>query len=245
MEKIDEYFEKAVFLSDAHLGTGDDDKKRENVLIDFLSKEINEKVVLFIIGDLFDFWFEYKNAIPKGHYRLIAKLIELVNSGTKIYYIAGNHDFWTGNFFKREIGIEFHSEALKVEIYGKKLYIAHGDGIKRKDWGYRLLKKIFRNRINIFLYRWLHPDFGIPFAKMISKASRDYSTERDYGSDLEYFEFAKKKFKEGFDAVILAHTHRPYFKKVDSKYYVNIGDWLVNFSYLEINKDKFQLKYKG
>ena len=243
MENITGSYKKAVFISDAHLGNGIDDEKREEKLIDFLDKNLNSETLLFIVGDLFDFWFEYKSAVPKGHYKLFARLIDIVKQGSKIYYIAGNHDFWVGSFFEKEIGIVFCPEPLTAELFNKKMYIMHGDGLKKKDWGYRFLKRVFRNRLNIFLYRWLHPDIGIPFAKRMSKTSRDYTSEKDYGSDSEYIDFAKTKFENGFDVVILAHSHKPVSESFEGKYYINSGDWIENFSYILMTEDSIELKY--
>lgn len=236
---------KVIFLSDIHLGMGnkEQDKIRERFFVDFLKSNLNKNDRLFIVGDLFDFWFEYKTVIPKGHLLTLATLQELCDSGIKIDYIAGNHDFWVGQYFKEELGIEFHSEPLSVALDEKKFFIIHGDGLKKNDSAYRVLKSVFRNKLNIFLYRWLHPDIGVPLAKWCSQSSRDHTANKDYGDEGEYVDFAENKVKEGFDHVIMGHTHKPLEKVFgDGKSLINTGDWIHNFSYAKFENNKLTLE---
>jgi len=236
--------QQTYFIADAHLGAKnlDDNHRREQIILEFLNHIKRDNSTLFIVGDLFDFWFEYNKVIPKEHFKVICKLYELKSENMEIFHVAGNHDFWIGNFLKNSLEIEHFENSVEVDISGKKFFIAHGDGLKQKDKGYRFLKKILRNKINIKLYKSLHPDFGIPFAKKVSRTSRKYTTNKKYGSDDEYFDFAKKKFSSGFDNVILAHTHRPVIEKIESKTFINLGDWINSFTYGYFDGKKLELK---
>jgi len=223
---------QVLFISDAHLGAGEISQKREKMLVRFLRGSLKPDDRLFIVGDLFDFWFEYRTVIPKTNILIISCLRELAEDGVRIDYVAGNHDFWAGDFFRRELGLHFHPEPVREIIDGKTFHIMHGDGLLKNDGGYRLLKRIFRNRLNIFLYRWLHPDIGVPFAKWCAGTSRDYTSKKDFGGFEEYLDFAGRLFAEGTDYVIMGHVHEPYIMRHDVvKAYVNLGDWIEHFSY--------------
>ncbi|MFC1556418.1 UDP-2,3-diacylglucosamine diphosphatase [candidate division KSB1 bacterium] len=236
---------QVLFISDAHLGaedvkTGHD---REKILVAFLRESLKSGDRLFIVGDLFDFWFEYLTVIPKQGILILSCLRELSEKGVRIDYVAGNHDFWVGDFFRQELGLFFHSEPVEEIIDGKRFFIIHGDGVKRRDAGYRMLKKVFRNRFNIVLYRWLHPDIGIPFAKWCSGSSRKYTSKKDYGGNEEYLDFAKYYFEKGFDYVVMGHTHDPVFERIDViKAFVNIGDWIEHFSYVRFFNGELTLE---
>jgi len=231
-------------MSDAHLGarTLNDNLQRERKVLSFFDYVKNERSSLFIVGDLFDFWFEYRNVLPKENLKIIAKLLELKEKKIEVFYVAGNHDFWIGNFLKNELGIEYFEYSAEIEISGKKFYIVHGDGLKKSDKGYRIIKKVLRNRFNIFLYKLIHPDIGIPLAKRVSRTSRIYTSNKDYGSDEEYKEFAEKKFLQGFDYIIFGHTHKPDERKINEKKLMNIGDWITNFTYAYFDGKNLELK---
>jgi len=240
---------KTLFISDLHLGifTPEEERKREQKLVRFLRESLHTGDRLFIVGDLFDFWFEYKTVIPKEYNLVLTCLRELTDGGIRIDYIAGNHDFWAGGFFKNQLGLAFHPEPITEIIDGKTFYIIHGDGLKKNDRGYRLMKRIFRNKVNIFLYRWLHPDIGVPLAKWFSHLSRNYTAHRDYGNNQEYIAFAEQRFAEGIDFVIMAHTHDPFeYTNPAGKRIINIGDWITNYTYTEYADGVIALKkYKG
>ncbi|MFC1564619.1 UDP-2,3-diacylglucosamine diphosphatase [candidate division KSB1 bacterium] len=236
---------KVIFISDIHLGMGNEgeERKKEQMLVSFLRENLNPGDRLFILGDMFDFWFEYKKAIPKDHLLVLACLKELNQKNVVIDYIAGNHDFWVGDFFKKELGLHFHAEPVKEKIGDKTFFIMHGDGLKKSDSAYRFLKKVFRSRLNIFLYRWIHPDIGIPFAKWCSHSSRNHTSNRDYGSDDEYIAFAEEKFKEDIDHVIMGHTHRPKMHTSQGgKILINTGDWIRSFSYAKYENGSLTLE---
>jgi len=190
---------------------------------------------LFIVGDLFDFWFEYRHAVPNRHFAVLAKLHEIRKRGVEIDYLAGNHDMWLGSFLQHEVGLNIHHEAITRDLFGLKCHITHGDGTARDDVGYRILKRIMKHPVNVFLYRLLSPDIGVPFARRMSQTSR---TLKDSGKhwDRQYREYAVSKLAEGFDVVVMGHTHRPKIESIDGKVLVNLGDWLQHFTFCEINE---------
>ncbi|RMD89432.1 MAG: UDP-2,3-diacylglucosamine diphosphatase [Calditrichaeota bacterium] len=228
------------FISDAHLGSEAKDKELAKIelLLNFLDFVRQQADILYIVGDLFDFWFEYRHAIPKTSLKILAKLFQLVEKGVQVRYFAGNHDLWLGNFLQQELGIKIYHEPLDVIHNGLKFYIAHGDGLAKGDRGYRFLKRIFKNRLNIFLYRWLHPDVGVPLAKFFSNRSR---TKGENPFDEDYWNLATSLLGKGYDVVIFGHTHKPLFKRIDGRYYINLGDWIENFTYLHLKHTTLQL----
>jgi len=216
------------FISDVHLGLFNREKDRisEDLLISFLEIIKKECSVLYILGDLFDYWFEYKSVIPKHYYRILTKLKELTDSGVTIEYLMGNHDFGHLDFFANELGIVVHRSDIEVRIIDKLFYLSHGDGKEPGDYSYLLLKKILRSRLANQLYRYIHPDIGIKLARSSSRTSRGYSDKKliDDSDGLE--EFAKSKIELGFDYVVMGHRHKLINKQIATGYYINLGDWL-------------------
>jgi UDP-2,3-diacylglucosamine hydrolase len=235
---------KIYFFSDAHLGSGSakQEQFKQNKLLSLLKKVESEATRLYIVGDLFDFWFEYKYLIPKNFQRVLNCLSELREKGINIDYLCGNHDFWLGDFLPEQLGIPVHRDRLEIEHQGKRLYISHGDGLAKSDWGYRILKKILRSKINIWLYRQLPSDFSIPLAKFVSGSSRNYTSGRETKFLEEYRQFAEEKIKSGFDIVILGHTHQPLMEKIGNGFYVNLGDWFKHYSYAVMEKGEIRLE---
>ena len=160
---------KIYFASDQHFGIPDAErsKLREKKFISWLDEVKVDAKAIFLLGDLFDFWFEYKHAIPKDQHEVLFMLSDLINQGIPIDYISGNHDFWMGDFFTDEIGVTIHKDYFDFEYNNLKLHLIHGDGLAKADGGYRFLKKILRNRFNIWLYKKLPPDWAIPLAKKV------------------------------------------------------------------------------
>jgi UDP-2,3-diacylglucosamine hydrolase len=235
--------EKIYFISDAHLGEHNPrlETRKEERLTAFLQYIAADAEILYVVGDLFDFWFEYKHAVPAHHHRILHQLAWLVDRGTRVVYLAGNHDFWLGDFFVREVGMEISGEPLAVEHQGLKLFIAHGDGLAQKDKGYRVLKKILRHPFNIRLYRFIHPDIGIPLARLASVSSRAYTDQRVLELVSEYEAAAKDLLSQGFDAVILGHSHYPGLRRLGEKTYLNIGDWITHFTYGSLHGGRLEL----
>jgi UDP-2,3-diacylglucosamine hydrolase len=231
---------RTFIISDAHLGAQSAEREGKKVsellaFLDFVKEKDGE---LIICGDLFDFWFEYRHAVPRLHFRVITKLSDLVSSGVTIHYVAGNHDFWLDSFLHDQVGMTLHHDEYVFDRDDKKYFVKHGDGLQRRDHLYRLLKRVLRNRINIFLYRLIHPDLGVPIALFFSHLSRNSRKDRPGYSDSEYRQFAFAKIDEGYDFVILGHTHWPALEKYKQGWYLNAGSWLLPFSFIVIEDSK-------
>lgn len=238
---------KIYFISDIHFACESAAKEanKRKLLQYFLEMATKDSNRLIIAGDLFDFWFEYKHVVMKDHMEVCNYLKEAVNKGLTIDYIAGNHDFWLGPYLQNEIGIKIHHDPTVLTIDNKRFYINHGDGIAKRDSAYRILKRILRNKLNIKLYRLLHPDFGIALAKFVSGSSRKYTNNIDLQDHDDYLEFAKEKMEsEKADFVIMGHRHNPLRHEVQSKgIYLNLGDWLYHFSYAVYENGDMRLEY--
>jgi UDP-2,3-diacylglucosamine hydrolase len=232
-------------FSDAHLGAGPPDKERIKLdRIDQLASMLrSDGDRLVVLGDLFDFWFEYKRAIPKENLDILMLLRDLVKEGISVDYISGNHDFWMDDFFQNQIGAAVHCDSLEFEYAGKKLHLIHGDGLAPADRGYRLLKRVLRNRVCIWLYRKLPPDFAIALAKRVSGTSREYSARREHHFAQDYENYAQSKLNEGFDIVAIGHLHLPVYKEFPAGIYINTGDFINHFSYARMDDSGISLKY--
>lgn len=173
------------FFSDVHLGLGSaaSNRDREAALLRFLAKVREERPeALYIVGDLFDYWFEYRTVIPRGFSRTIGALAALVDAGVRVEYLVGNHDFGHRDFFEREIGISVHFDDIERTIAGRRCYLAHGDGKAFNDTGYAILKRVLRARVSNALFRLIHPDLGIGLAAFASRRSRDHTAQKNYGA---------------------------------------------------------------
>ena len=233
--------EKSVFfISDAHLSFSD--SPTEARLVRFLGGIKNQADYLYILGDLFDFWFEYKHAVPASYLKTLSALLSLTRSGIKVVYLPGNHDFWLGDYLTRQVGIEIAGETLDLVHQGRRIHLIHGDGLAYGDRGYRLLKKIFRFKLNVWLYRQLPVDLAYRLALKTSGASREYTSNK--APDLQgYHDYAAKKLISDYDAVIMGHTHIPEIKQVEGGVYINTGDWIRHFSYVQLHAGQFELKF--
>lgn len=232
------------FVSDFHLGERDRDRDvRKLELFDkFLLRISGELKHLIILGDLYDFWFEYRFLIPKHNLSILFRLRDLVQSGVKVTYICGNHDFWIGNFMKSELGFEVEMDQLVLDSPRGKILALHGDGIAPSDYKYRILKRILRNRAGIALYRQLPTTVAYKLALAVSGGSRHYGEQKPSEKFVsEYHDFARQKFSEGFHAVICGHIHWPELVDIDGNFYINCGDWLKYFSYVRLEDGKFEL----
>lgn len=233
------------FISDVHLGLLDreSDRKREDLLLQCLDKIKNDAKVIYLVGDIFDYWFEYNEVIPAFFYRTLNKFDELTRSGIKIKYLMGNHDFGHKDFFFNEFKIEIIREDIELILASKKFYIAHGDGKSKNDLGYKILKLILRSSISNKLFRVIHPDIGIKIAKMSSKKSRLHSDSKDYGESDGMREFAFKKIDEGYDYVIMGHRHKAEVSKHNNGIYINLGEWLLNPTFGRFDGNNFEIIY--
>jgi UDP-2,3-diacylglucosamine hydrolase len=234
--------QSVYFISDAHLTF--DTSTKEKVLADFLFSLQNKASHLYIIGDLFDFWFEYKHAVPAAYLRTLATLRALVDSGMQITYLPGNHDFWMGDYLAKQAGVRLAGDSVDIEHQGKKIHLYHGDGLAYGDKAYRIMKKLFRFKPNIWLYRQLPVDLAYRLAHKTSANSRERNHSKD--KDLQgYYDYAKAKINSGFDAVIMGHTHFPEIKQLGKGQYINTGDWIDHFSYVVLESGEFTLRYKN
>lgn len=216
------------FISDLHLGLQNEvlEKAKEKKLVEFLKFAESNCDELFIVGDLFDYWFEYRRVIQKGFIRTLGALASFRDSGKEIHYIIGNHDFLHKDFFEKEIGANVYEKEIGVELNGKKFFIAHGDGLMAGDHGYKLLKKVLRNKFIQKAYSLIHPDWGIKIASHSSKVSRDYTSTKDYGEFSGLLLTAKELINKEYDYVVFGHSHRKTIEKIDGGTYVNLGTWL-------------------
>lgn len=218
------------FVSDVHLGIFDrkNDKLREDLFIQLLDKISLNAEKIYLVGDIFDYWFDYKTVIPKYFYRTLSKLYYINNNICKIEFIIGNHDFGHYNFFETELNIPvFNDDIIRIHN-NKKFYISHGDGKNPNDKGYLMLKKIMRNKFSLWFYLKLHPNCGIYLASGSSRKSRKYTSQKHYSDTDSMYEFAKLKIDEGFDYVVMGHRHLAISKEYKNGKYFNIGEWLVS-----------------
>lgn len=231
------------FISDIHLGLQkkDIEEQKERLLVKFLNFAQNNCDELFVVGDLFDYWFEYKRVYQKGFFRTLTALQDLTENGIKVHYFIGNHDFMHSDFFKDEIGVILYENSLTISLNDKKFFIAHGDGLVKNDYGYLILKKILRNKTLQTFYSWIHPDIGISLASRTSKSSREYTSKKDYGEEDGLFDSAKLKIDQGYDYVLFGHLHQRMFKEYKQGYYINLGSWLDNPCYGVFRNNKFEI----
>lgn len=241
---------KIYFISDSHLGVPNHQLslEREKLLVKWLNQVKTDAEEIYLLGDIFDFWFEYKTVVPKGYVRLLGKLAELADSGIKIHYFTGNHDMWMFGYFPAELGIDVIRQAETREISGKRFMIGHGDGIGPKDGGYKFIKKLFANRFSQWLFARLHPNFGIGLALFFSRKSRVARGDTDEifrGKENERILVYTKKIlqKEHFDYFIFGHRHLPFdLKTGENSRYINLGDWVTHFTYAEFDGSDISVK---
>lgn len=231
------------FISDIHLGlqSKSEEVEKEKKLVRFLKLAESSCDELFIVGDLFDYWFEYKRVYQKGFYRTLSALKDLSDKNVKLHYFIGNHDFLHRDFFEKEFRAILYHDALSVELNCKKFFIAHGDGMVSNDTGYNILKWILRNKFFQWLYSLLHPDFGIGIASRTSKSSRSYTDKKDYGEVDGLFEAAKKKIDEGYEYVLFGHLHKRIWEKYKQGNYINLGSWLDKPCYGVFKEQDFEI----
>ena len=236
------------FISDAHIGTRDNDAEilKEKRLKSFFAylTTVSPPPLLYIVGDLFDFWFEYRFAIPAVYQKLLTRLVYLNENGIEVRFVTGNHDFWIRNFFQKYLNIQVYHGVHTLQVNSKSFYIFHGDGVLKVDKGYRILKRIIQNPFVIMLYKWIHPDIGIPLARWSSAMSRD-QYKKNPGKvalhDEKYVDFASQILKSDFDYILLGHTHRPMIVTNGSKTYINLGDWIQHFTFAKFDGKKLGL----
>jgi UDP-2,3-diacylglucosamine hydrolase len=231
-------------VSDAHLGAALVPHPSEQLarLNQFFDRVLADSRTLMLVGDLFDFWYEWRHVIPKQPFRVLHRLRTLVEVGVDVHYLAGNHDFRLRGFLEEEVGLRVHLDELSADVAGQSLYISHGDGLLARDHGYRLLKRVLRNRVSQRLFSWLHPDWGMALARGTSVTSRTLIKENPE-EDREYLTHAQAKFAEGYQAVVFGHTHRPVEYVEGEHIYVNLGDWITHYSFAVHDGRRLSLRY--
>ncbi|MBO9633926.1 MAG: UDP-2,3-diacylglucosamine diphosphatase [Chitinophagaceae bacterium] len=231
---------KVYFLSDFHLGAPNSAKslEREKMIVAFLEEIRPTAGAIFIVGDMFDFWYEYRTVVPKGYVRLLGKLAELTDAGIPIYFFVGNHDMWMTDYFQKELNIPVYFEPKEFEFNGKQFLIGHGDGLGPGDHGYKMLKKIFRNPVCRWLFGILPPYIGMGIANYSSRRSRAVTGQNDakfYGEEGEWLiTYSKEELKKKFyDYLVFGHRHLPidYTLNDGKSRYINLGDWIRYFTY--------------
>lgn len=242
---------KIYFLSDFHLGAPDATTSlaREKKIIRFLDEVKQGAAQIFIVGDLFDFWYEYKKVIPKGYVRILGKLAELTDAGIPVDFFVGNHDMWMKDYFQKELNIPVYFEPALFVFNNKKFLIGHGDGLGPGDHGYKFIKKIFRNKACNWLFGILPPFIGMGIANYFSKRSRaqtGLTNEVFLGEDKEWLiSYCREVLQKGHcDYFIFGHRHLPIdFKLSEQSRYINLGDWIQYFSYAVFDGENLELKY--
>ena len=242
---------KIYFLSDFHLGAPNAEASliREKKIIRFLDTIKQDAAEIFIVGDLFDFWYEYKKVVPKGYVRILGKLAELTDSGIPVHFFVGNHDMWMRDYFQKELNIPVYFEPVPFEFNGKKFLIGHGDGLGPGDKGYKFIKKIFRNKACQWLFGILPPTVGMGIAHYFSRKSRAQTGQTDeqfLGEENEWLiHYSKDVLKTThYDYLVFGHRHLPIdFKINDHSRYINLGDWIKYFSYGVFDGNNLELKY--
>ncbi|MBN1969528.1 MAG: UDP-2,3-diacylglucosamine diphosphatase [Candidatus Delongbacteria bacterium] len=238
---------KTFIVSDSHfyLDNKPDNSRRLKVFIDFLKENAGEMNQLFLLGDIFDFWFEWNHVIPKYNFELLYFLKKMTSEmGIKITYITGNHDFYLGSFFEKNLGIDCVDHDFELLIGDKKHLLTHGDGKIDNDKGYRILRKILRSKISNFLFKnFIHPDMGVMIAKFTSGSSRKYNGRLKSSIDESYMDYCKSKIDEGYDGVIIGHIHCPQKYTYNDSTIVNSGDWINYYSFVIIDSEEISLNY--
>lgn len=240
---------KTYFISDFHLGIPDEKASRERELkiIRWLDSVKHDAAEIYLLGDVFDFWYEYKEVIPKGYTRLLGKMAELSDKGITLHYFTGNHDMWVFDYFTKELGIKIYSTPIQRNIHGKIFFIGHGDGLGPGDLKYKFIKKVFASKVCRWLFRWIHPDVGMAVGNYFSRKSRIVTGDYDdiyKGDDNEYLmQFCREKLlKEHIDYFLFGHRHMVIDKMINEKSrYINLGDWIRHFMYAEFDGKELKL----
>ncbi|MGC6469725.1 MAG: UDP-2,3-diacylglucosamine diphosphatase [Flavobacteriales bacterium] len=241
---------KIYFASDLHLGVPNKSisLEREKLFVKWLDEIKKDATALYLVGDIFDFWFEYKKAVPKGYIRLLGKLAELSDSGIPIHFFTGNHDMWVFDYLEKEISLTIYRKPLEITLNNKRFFIGHGDGLGPKDYGYKFIKRIFANKLCQWLFEKVHPNIGITIAEFWSKKSRIANGEKDetFHGDNEWLtQFCKEKLKTTtIDFFIFGHRHLPLNIDLNqNSKYINLGEWVNYKSYAVFDGESLELKY--
>jgi len=241
---------KIYFVSDLHLGALalKNNKEREMLFVDWLQTIRKDASMLFLMGDYFDFWFEYKKVVPKGFVRSIGELASICDSGIPVHFFTGNHDIWAFDYLSEEVGMVVHTDTAVMELLGKKFFLSHGDDLGKKDFGYQLIKNFFHNPLAQWAFAKIHPDLSFRLAHYWSKKSRlSYKNYAYVAKSIELeeqFIFAKSELeKEHFDYFVFGHRHIILDTPLaaDSRLII-LGDWIRKFSYGVYDGNEFRIE---
>ncbi|WP_179353489.1 UDP-2,3-diacylglucosamine diphosphatase [Winogradskyella vidalii] len=240
---------KIYFASDNHLGapTSDASKPREKKFVAWLDEIKHDAAAIFLLGDLFDFWFEYKTVVPKGFTRTLGKLAEISDSGIPIYYFVGNHDLWMNGYFEEELGIPVYHEPKEFLFNNTAVFIGHGDGLGPEDKGYKRMKKVFTNPFFQWCFKWVHPDIGVKIGQYMSVKNKMISGDDDakfLGEDKEWLAvYCKRKLESKHrDFFVFGHRHLPLEIDLNkNSKYINLGDWIQYYTYGVFDGETFEL----
>ncbi len=233
----------AYFVSDAHLGANPPGavSDREELLVKFLRRMVGAASHLFIVGDLFEFWYEYRHYVARGHFPLYRALGDLADSGTEVHYFMGNHDFALENFFPEELGVSVH-RSLVISLQGRNVFLMHGDGIPRSDSGYRAARKLIDARFARFLFRMIHPDLGMDLAHFVGRSSRKAGKNRPIEIQ-EYLDAAGEKMREfRCNLCVHGHHHVPGVWKIPEGEVASPGQWLYQLNYAKMEDGKISVE---
>lgn len=241
---------KIYFASDNHLGapTTEASRPREKKFVAWLDEVKHDAAAIFLLGDLFDFWFEYKTVVPKGFTRTLGKLAEISDSGIPIHYFVGNHDLWMNGYFEEELGIPVYHKPQEFTFNSTSFFIGHGDGLGPGDKGYKRMKKVFTNPFFKWLFKWAHPDIGMRIAQYLSVKNKLISGDDDatfLGEENEWLAvYCKRKLEEKHrDFFVFGHRHLPLEIQLnETSKYINLGDWIQYYTYGVFNGENFELK---
>ena len=240
--------DKLYFASDFHLGAPNlaESHKRERLIVKWLNEIKQDAKAIYLVGDIFDFWFEYKTVVPKGFVRLLGKLAELVDSGIEVHLFVGNHDLWMKDYLETEVGVTIHHRNITIEEDGKKLFIGHGDGLGDGDYLYKVLRRFFTSKICQWAFARLHPNLALTIAHSWSRGSRESGEEANFISNEKEILFGYCQQQQALNPVdyyIFGHRHLPLELKVDERAkYINTGDWLQYNTYAVIESGNLELK---
>ena len=245
---------KIYFASDVHWGAPavKDKRRHESIFVEWLDEIKADADEVYLLGDIFDYWYEYSSVVPRGFARFLGKLCELTDKGIKVHIFTGNHDVWMFSYLQEECGVEVHTRPYEFESCGKHFHVGHGDGLGKGEHGYRFMKRVFESRVAQFLYSLLHPTIATWFARTWSRKSRKHNNRNTkmhsyLGDDKEYqVLFAKEQLKKGaqIDYFIFGHRHVVHECDLGTSRVLMIGDWLWNFSYAVFDGNETVIKRK-
>jgi len=232
-----------VFFADAHLGMPGEEPGHAEKVAAFLRRLRGRTGHLYIVGDLFDFWFEYGSVVPNTAPHVVFELYNLVRSGTPVTLFGGNHDYWLGSYLSESVGVRIVTDGLAVEHQGRSIYMHHGDGLYPDDRGYRMLKRVLRNPVSIFLFRLLHPDLARKIASLSSKVSRNHVSPPESAERHKELlrKIADARLGSGYDAVVYGHSHIPLVEQREKGTLVLLGDWITHDTYVVLENGEFTL----